>query len=175
MTGADVLLISGEPYDPEVARLILYEVPGAHYLTRQQNHGEACVWCAATGPAAGLVSLGGAGGWRPYGCAACRQVRITYLRAFLAWTRHVRDCEPCRIAWCPDGWGLALAHEIAYEVTGRAEPVYCACGCPILLTSRRLRPYVANSLISLRYSHTGPCCSREVPAAGDVRSADEVG
>lgn len=170
MTGADVLLMTGEPYDPEVARLMIYEAPGSWDLTWRQNHGQECVWCRATGEDAGLAPLGGAGGWRPYGCAPCRQVRSTFLRAYLAWKGHVQDCEPCRTVWCPDGWGLALAHEIAYEVTGKREPVFCACGCPLPLTSRRLRPYVETILISLRYSHTGPCHGPEVsvPASGEA-------
>lgn len=158
MTGADVLMMSGASYDPEVARLLIQEVPGAAYLTRQQNHGEACVWCSkAAGEDAPLAPLGGVGGWRPHGCPACRQARLTYVCAYLAWRRHVLDCESCLTAWCPDGWSPALAHQIAHAATGRRGRVFCACGCPLALTSRRLRPYVETILFSLRYSHTGPC------------------
>ncbi|WP_405994943.1 hypothetical protein [Streptomyces sp. NBC_00986] len=165
MTGADVLMMSGASYDPEAARLLIQEVPGAVYLTRQQNHGEACVWCEAAGEGVALAPLGGTGGWRPHGCAACRQARLTYVCAYLAWRRHVLDCESCRTAWCPDGWSPALAHQIAYAATGRKARVFCACGCPLALTSRRLRPYVVTTILfSLRYNHTGPCHTPERPA-----------
>ncbi|MFJ9379382.1 hypothetical protein [Streptomyces sp. NPDC101455] len=160
MTGADVLLLGSEPNDPDVMRLLICEVPAARALTRHQNHGEACVWC---GERDSLAPLGGAYGWRPHGCPLCRRVRLTYLSAYVSWKRHVRDCEPCRIEWCPDGWSLALGHGIAYEVTKKPEPVHCACGCPLPLTSRRLRPYTENDVGGPRYSHTGPCRSGSDP------------
>ncbi|MBK3575146.1 hypothetical protein JHN63_15255 [Streptomyces sp. MBT65] len=175
MTGADVLLIGGEPYGPDVARLLIQEVPSAVYLTWQQNHGEVCVWCGKVGGEdVALAPLGGARGWRPHGCTECRQTRLTYVSAYLVWRRHVLDCESCRTAWCPDGWSPALAHQIAYAATGKKGRVFCACGCPLALTSRRLRPYVETILFSLRYSHTGPCHRPEAAAAGRARSADEV-
>ncbi|MFJ9243828.1 hypothetical protein [Streptomyces sp. NPDC101776] len=163
MTGADVLLLPGEP-DPSVVRLMIFEVPAARALTRRQNNGDECVWCSA---AEGLPPLCGPSAWRPHGCAPCRQIRVTYLRAYLAWKGHAQDCEPCRTEWCPDGWGLALAHGIAYEVAGKEEPVYCACGCPLSRTSRRLRPYVTDCLTGPRYSHTGPCTNPGAPASAD--------
>jgi hypothetical protein len=164
VTGADVLLISGEPYDREVARLMLQEIPGAAYLTRAQNHGDACVWCSKVdSEGAALAPLGGAGGWRPYGCTDCRTVRLTYVRAYADWRRHVLDCESCRTTWCHDGWSLALTHKIAYEATGKSGRVVCACGCHLSRTSRRLRPYV-ETMFHLRYSHTGPCHGREMAA-----------
>lgn len=168
MTGADVLMISGGPYDRDVARLMIQEVPAAVRLTRQQNHGEACVWCEAAGEGIHLAPLGGASGWRPHGCSDCGRARFTFVRAYLAWRRHLLDCESCRTEWCPDGWSLALDHQLAYEATGKAGRVFCACGCPLALTSRRLRPYVATAILfHLRYSHTGPCHGREMAAPAD--------
>ncbi|MFJ9895223.1 hypothetical protein ACIQPR_18100 [Streptomyces sp. NPDC091280] len=165
MTGADVLLIGGEPHEPEALPLI-YEVPRASDLTWQQNHGQSCVWC---GEGAGLAPLGGAGGWRPYGCAPCRQIRIAFLRAFVTWRRHLPECEQCSGTsgtWCRDGWYLALAHNEAHEAAGKPELVRCACGCALPLTSLRIRPYIENTVGRPRYSHTGYCLrpGRPVPA-----------
>ncbi|MFJ2162591.1 hypothetical protein [Streptomyces sp. NPDC087856] len=169
MTGADVLLTSDEPWDPDEARLMIQEVPAAERLTRQQNRGESCVWCGqAADEGMDLTRLGGGLGWWPHGCAACGQLRITYVRAYLAWRRHVLDCQSCRTEWCPDGWSPALTHQIAHAATGKAARVLCACGCPLALTSRRLLPYVeTNILFHLRYSHTGPCHGRDMAAPVD--------
>lgn len=161
MTGADVLMIGGEPYDPDVARLLIFEVPAARALTRRQNQGGACVWCGATED---LETLGAGSVWRPQGCPSCRQVRARYLRAYLAWKRHVQACTECRVESCSQGLVLGLAHQEMYEATGKGRPVICACGCPVALESLRLRPYFAESLISLRYSHAGVCGAPEVPA-----------
>ncbi|MFJ9376577.1 hypothetical protein [Streptomyces sp. NPDC101455] len=168
MTGADVLLLSDGPHDPDVTRLVIYEVPAARDLTRRQNNGEACVWCNAED---GLEPLGGASGWRPHGCPPCLQLRLEYLHAYTVWRRHVQDCELCRTVWCPDGWRPFLAHQIAYSLIStpgpKADPVFCACGCAVPLASRRLRPYVETPLSGPRYSHTGPCTDPGVLASVD--------
>lgn len=161
MTGADVLLIPGEPYDPDVARLMIYTVPAARALTRRQNDGYECVWCAA---ADGLAPLGGAHNWKPHGCAPCRKAWSTYLRAYVAWKRHLQECEPCRTVWCPDGWGYALSHELAYKATGKQQVIYSACGCPFAPSSSRLRPDIVNPVTNLSYGHTGPCRAPGTPS-----------
>lgn len=154
MTGPDVLLMVGEPHDPEVARLLIYEVPAARDLIRRQNNGDACVWCHVED---GLTPLGGAYNWRPHGCAPCRQARIRFLRAYVAWREHVQGCERCQGTWCPDGWALALDHNAAHELADKKPLLHCACGCAFPLVSLRFRPYTEHRIGGPRYSHTGPC------------------
>ena len=164
MTGPDVLLMVGEPHGPEVARLLIYEVPAGRDLTWEQNRGQACVWCQASGKDARLAPLGGAHGWRPYGCVPCTQARIKFLRTYVAWRDHVPGCEACRDTWCVDGWALALDHKDAVELAGRTELVHCVCGCRIPLTSLRFRPCTETNFGAPRYSHTGPCFRPAVSA-----------
>jgi hypothetical protein len=175
MTGPDVLLLVGEPHGPEVARMLICEVPAGRDLTWEQNRGQACVWCRGSGEHARLSPLGGAHGWRPYGCASCTKARVKFLHAYVAWRAHVQGCEPCQGAWCPDGWSLALDHNEAYEIADKKPVLHCACGCAFTLGSLRFRPYTEHTIGGPRYSHTGPCLRPGAPAAGDERLTDEVG
>lgn len=175
MTGPDVLLLAEGPLDPDVARMLIHEVPAARDLSKEQNRGRACVWCRGSGEHARLTSLGGAYGWQPYGCASCTKARIKFLRAYVAWRAHVQGCESCQEAWCPDGWSLALGHSEAYEGADKKLVLHCACGCAFPLGSLRFRPYTEHTIGGPRYSHTGPCLRPGAPVAEGKPLSDEVG
>lgn len=137
--------------------IFLYEMPSRP--APAQQHGAACVWCAAPEPG---VDLGGTSGWRPHGCESCYSRRRAWWETYLRWHGHIHHCPRCRSTQsCTVAHGYRVLHEDAASDAGRTTPSCIRCSQPILAEQMR-EPTISDGSAGMLYgyTHLGQCPPR---------------